>query len=245
MYGIFFKKKISSVTACFFLFALLSIGCGLETLYYLNPPKSGHDIFYTNDDRQQDYFYFITGDNSEASAGEFNFEGTEIYYKIFNNDSTMKTFISDLDSLQSSSDISAAANSIINSKKYVPLISSTQRETPLVKSDNAVVEIRLNKYNDSNPNCIKINGVTSFNPRRNGNFGSRIYGFEFSKDDTNNPIPKQGDEDVEWSSSTTEPGVWYVDLWAFSSGRDVSFTPSYSKALHLGCIKIRESEYNK
>lgn len=245
MYGSFFKKKISSVTVCFFLLALLFLSCGLETLYYLNPPKSGHDIYYTNEDRQQDYFYFITGDNSEASEGEFNFEGTEIYYKIFNNDSTLKSAISGLDALQSSSDISATANSIINSKKYRPLISDSQRTTPLVSGNNVTVEIRLNKYNDSNPNCIKENGITRHFPRRNIGSGNRAYGFEFSKDDTNNPLPKQGDEDVEWSSSATEVGVWYVDLWAFSYGRDVSFTPSYSKALHLGCIKIKESEYNK
>ena len=51
--------------------------CGLDTFYYLEPPKTdGHTTKYTSDDRAQLYFSFLTneeGDNSDYGSSDFFF----------------------------------------------------------------------------------------------------------------------------------------------------------------------------
>ncbi|MBQ2481529.1 MAG: hypothetical protein II516_09795, partial [Treponema sp.] len=69
------------------------------------------------------------------------------------------------------------------------------------------------------------------------------YGFNFGQDD-NNPLPKNGDADVNYSSSSSDSGTWYVDMYAVSVGRDTSYSTSYSKVLFLGSVKIQESDYS-
>ena len=58
---------------CLFLFA----SCGLESFYYLDPPKEDRLVLYTNSDRTLDYFSFRTNEGSEPniSLGEFEFLG--------------------------------------------------------------------------------------------------------------------------------------------------------------------------
>lgn len=248
MCGVFFKRKFSSVTACFFLFLVYFISCGLETLYYLKYPTRSHDVSYTNEDRLYDYFEVVSGDNSDLDGSDFKFSGTEIYYKIFNNTSTLTSSVSTITSAVNSSDISAAASTIINTKKYKPLTISSSNDTPFIKGHNKKVYIRLNKIASdalNHPNEVQIDGKLFAYPKRFKTSGSKKIGFEFNKDDDDNPVPEEGDDDVEWSSSFTEDKVWYVDMWAFSSGKDTSYTWSYSEAVHLGNITIREDEYNK
>ena len=63
-------------------------------------------------------------------------------------------------------------------------------------------------------------------------------GFSFGLDD-NNPVPLQTDEDVTWSDSTTETGVWYVDMYAVSLARDVNYALQYSRPYLMGSVSIR------
>ena len=166
---------------------------------------------------------------------------------------------SSIDSLNSSSDVSAAATNIINSRNYKTLLFSSYSQTPLIpeKNDDRYVYIRLNSIKGSSEYsavaCYGTSAMESYvagssgitligKPLRNVSSGSR-YGFDFKKTDNGNPLPVSSDEDVNWSSSS-EDGVWYVDMWAVSVGRDSSYSPSYSKLLHLGSISIREEWYD-
>ena len=69
MGGVCFAKKLKTA---FFLFAMLFVSCGLDTFYYLEPPKTdGHTTKYTSTDRPQLYFSFLTneeGDNSDYGS---------------------------------------------------------------------------------------------------------------------------------------------------------------------------------
>lgn len=260
MGGVCFAKKLKTA---FFLFAMLFVSCGLDTFYYLEPPKTdGHTTKYTSTDRPQLYFSFLTneeGDNSDYGSSDFSFIGTEVYYKIYNNYSTMVSAQSSIDSLNSSSDVSAAATNIINSRNYKTLLFSSYNQTPLIpeKNDDRYVYIRLNSIKGSSEYsavvCYGTSAMESYvagssgitligKPLRNVSSGSG-YGFDFKKTDNGNPLPVSSDEDVNWSSSS-EDGVWYVDMWAVSVGRDSSYSPSYSKLLHLGSISIREEWYD-
>ncbi|MGN0728594.1 hypothetical protein [Treponema sp.] len=264
MSGFFFKHKLS---AAFFLCSFVFFSCGLDTFYYLEPPKTdGHTVKYTSDDRTQHFFSFLTnekGDNADYDSSDFSFLGTEVYYKIYNNFSTMVSVQNAVDSLNSSSDVSAAAINLINSRGYKTLSFSSYSKTPLIPQTgtNRYVYIRLNSYNEGNENslftriaCYGSSAMNSYEPEtpglvvigiplRSTSSGSS-YGFNFNKKSNSNPLPVSGDEDVNFSTSGSESGVWYVDMWAVSVGRDSNYSPSYSKVLHLGSIKIDESWYD-
>lgn len=268
---VFFRRKmdgscfVKKIEAVFFLFSLIFLSCGLDTFYYLEPPKTdGHTTKYTSDDRPQLYFSFLTneeGDNSNYGSSDFSFLGTEVYYKIYNNYSAMVSAQNAVDSLNSSSDVSAAAVNLINSRNYKTLSFSSYSKTPLIPADNddRYVYIRLNSISGqdefSAAVCYGASAMEKYDsasgaatligkPLRNVSSGSG-YGFDFNRNDRqNNPLPVSSDEDVSWSSSSSGDGTWYVDMWAVSVGRDSSYSPSYSKLLHLGSISIKEEWYD-
>lgn len=255
---------VSTVFAGIVLFTT----CGLDAYYYLDEPlNDGHTAFYTSTDFVQNYFSFITneqsGENAQYfnSAAEFIFLGTEVYYKIYNNYSTMVSVESAIATLSESSNSSSAAENLIDSRGYKALKLSYGSRTPLVPSgtspQNRYVYIRLNANKDEGPEyreaiCIGEKKMTSFTeeaaltlegtvvvPRRS--LGAN-YGFTFKTGDAQNPPPQSGDEDVTYSSTASESGVWYVDMYAISVGRDNTYTTSYSRPFFLGSVAITESD---
>ncbi|MBR6144064.1 MAG: hypothetical protein IKQ23_07260, partial [Treponema sp.] len=158
MNSIVFAKRLKYLVA--FVFLLLLEACGLDTFYYLDPPiTDGHTSYYTTEDGIYRYFSFVTneesslGDNDQyfSSSSELVFLGTEVYYKIYNNYSTMVSAENAIDSLNSSSsNYAAAAESLIESRGYKPLKFSSGSFIPLVEAgsspNNRHVYIRLNDY---------------------------------------------------------------------------------------------------
>ena len=247
------------------LVVILSVfyfACGLDTFYYLEAPKTdGHTTKYSTDgsgDRTNYYFSLLTneeGDNGTLADTDFNFTGTQVYYKIYNNYSTMTTAQSAIDTLNSSSDISAAATNIINTRKYQTLLLTPTTPNPLIKysGSDRYVYIRLNSIDDEDAYqavvCTGSRTMSQYDesyctilgyPRRSFNSD---YGFNFNDDDDDNPVPTSDDEDASVGTAS-EDGVWYIDMWACSIGRDSSYSASYSKLLHLGSITIREDWYD-
>ena len=269
MNRLFSLRKLKYLAA--FAFLLLLEACGLDTFYYLDPPiTDGHTSYYTTEDGIYRYFSFVTneesslGDNDQyfSSSSELVFLGTEVYYKIYNNSSTMVSVENAIDSLNSSSsNYAAAAESLIESRGYKPLKFSSGSFIPLVEAgsspNNRHVYIRLNDYGTevdySKGICISSQPMDRYSPAdalmHNGQpvmprrYINSNYGFNFGQDD-NNPLPKNGDADVNYSSSSSDSGTWYVDMYAVSVGRDTSYSTSYSKVLFLGSVKIQESDYS-
>lgn len=256
----FFCRKRCAFLSAFFACALFVLGCGLDTFYYLEPPKNdGHSTRYDSVDETILYFSFLTNEeeNSSFSGSDFDFRGTEVYYKIYSSSSAMESAQNAIDSLNSSSDVSAAATNLINTRYYKTLSFSETHSSPLVPSrnDDRYVYIRLNDMQGGDETqkaavCIGNKKMTSYSPSEPGvqslgaprrSFNS-AYGFNFNKNDSSNPPPKEGDEDVFWSGSSS-PGVWYIDMWAVSAGRDGSYSSSYSKLLHLGSVRIEQKWY--
>lgn len=259
-------KALSVLQIC--LFSFLNFGCGLDSFYYLDPPLQINEPYYSGSDPLTRYFSFQTNEStatSEVNSGYLNasssfiFSGTEVYYKIYNNYSTMLSVESRVDSYNSdSTNVSGSAEYLINTKGYVTLNTSSGNISPLIPAtgENRYCYIRLMDYGNNvayqNIICIGSqqfsyydpNNVISntYYPRRSIN---SEYGFNFNSDDENNPLPVQGDDDFEYSSTASESGVWYVDMYAISVGRDDTFSRSYSKAERLGSITIYESDYDK
>lgn len=246
--------------ACFFLF--LMTGCGLDTYPVLFAPYSdGHTAYYDSDDFTQRYFSLRTND-SENSSSSVKFKGTEIYYKIFNNYSTMVSYQSAVSTLNTDSNYTAAAEKMIDTQGYKTLKLSTGSITPLVKAtgDNRYVYIRLTDYGTSEAysqgiclagevlktfslaDALTYNGTAVY-PRRSIN---QKYTFNFGGNNTDTDlVPIKTDEDVCWTDTTTKEKTWYVDLYAVSVGIDTStWTTYYSPVLHLGSTSIVEGEDN-
>ena len=272
---IFFKRLL--FCSLFILLAISYSSCGLDTYYYLDAPLSdGHTAYASEDDSLYFYFSCITNETSSTGnnylffdpASDFVYLGTDIYYKIYNNYTTMVGVESAISSLiSSSSSYSVAAENLIDTRGYKPLKISEGSLSPLIKvgpsAKNRYVYIRLASIpSDSSGDynsCICVgndvqnvsmskrtpSSVLTYNgvpvvPRR---YINSSYGFNFSKSDAANPVPTSSDADVTYSSTSTQSGVWYVDMYAISVGRDVSYTISYSKPLLLGSVKINQADF--
>jgi hypothetical protein len=198
------------------------------------------------------YFDFYTYDTGQLASSDFDYLGTAVYYKIYNNYSTMATAVSAITSLNSSTTYSAAADKMIETYGYKELSTSTGTPSPLLPNSNADtrVYIRLMNYQSGNftAKILKgydgtdFSGTGSYIPRRNI---SGKYTFDFgrtSTDPDNSKIPEEGDSDVNYSSfSDDNNSVWYVDMFAVAVGRDTTYTKYYSKVLHLGSVPIDSS----
>lgn len=250
------KKGFLKVLS-FLLTAVFICACGLDTFYYVDSPVSdSHIASYLSDDPVSNYFSCRTTEESPSEnqymfgSSECTFLGTEIYYKIYNNASTMISTESTIGNMASDSGTSSSSASyLIDTKGYKPLKLSSGAVSPLIKAgsspQNRFVYIKLT---DSEPICVSSSpmqiyvagnellvGGNPVYPRRYIDSGK---GFSFGLND-DNPVPLQTDEDVTWSDSTTETGVWYVDMYAVSLARDVNYALQYSRPYLMGSVSIR------
>lgn len=247
---------------CFFL--LLIAGCGLEEFPVLEQPSSvSGETSYLSSDYTKRYFSFRTSEANNSASSTLNFRGTEVYYKIYNNLSTMASAQNAINTLNTSTNSTAAATAIKETYAYKTLKLSEGSITPLIRSKGHTqyVYIRLTDYNDEmfrSAICVNSENESiemykdeyslqyegkKVYPRRS--FDSK-YTFNFGGENTEtDKVPKEGDEDVNWSSTPTEQGKWYIDVYAVSVAMNTTtWTEYYSTVLHLGSITIVEGENN-
>jgi hypothetical protein len=241
---------------CLFTFS----GCGLDEYYVVEAPVTAYNIPAVTSSTSQGYdvkyFDFLTRDsaNSDLSSSGFDYLGTAVYYKIYNNYSTMNTAVSAITSLNSSTTYSAAADKMIDTYGYRELSTTSGTLSPLISagSNDRRVYIRLMNYQDGDYTAKIIIGYDGSDFTGSGNYVplrniSGTHSFDFgrtSEDSDLNKVPVNGDSDVNYSSSFSDDDktVWYVDMFAVAVGRDTTYTKYYSKVLHLGSISIDTSE---
>jgi hypothetical protein len=246
----------------YYIYILLSLclccllffsGCGLDEYYvveapYLNENNPTKDSLF--DSR---YFDFYTNDANNSSASSFKYLGTAVYYKIYNNYTTLVTAESAIIALNSSTTYSAAADKMIDSYGYKELSTTSGTPSPLLPDTGADtrVYIRLMNYQSGSYTAKIIigydgsdhTGTGNYIPRRNV---SGKYTFDFGRTSTDSDyskVPESSDVDVNYSSSFSDDNkcVWYVDMFAVAVGRDSTYTKYYSKVLHLGYVPIDTS----
>ncbi len=133
------------------------MACGLDEYYVLEEPTGpNHLSYYLTDDYAQWYCDFKTNDtgNSDylSSSSSFRFLGTAIYYKIYNNTSTLTTHRSAISNVNTSSNYGTAATKMIETYGYQPLSTSPNFNWyPFVEaaSSNRRVVLRLKSYASS------------------------------------------------------------------------------------------------
>ncbi|HAH61803.1 MAG TPA: hypothetical protein DCL73_06870 [Treponema sp.] len=249
-----------SLSVCCLLFFS---GCGLDEYYVVAAPYLIYNQpTYSTTDFSQKYFDFYTNDTGQTTSSDFDYLGTAVYYKIFNNYSTMATEYTAIIALNSSTTYSAAADKMIDTYGYKELSTSSGTPSPLLPDIDADtrVYIRLMNYQDNADYAAKIiigydpdddahdtSVDGDYVPRRNL---SKKYTFDFGREDSDDTgfsvVPDADDDDVTYSSSFSDDddAVWYVDVFAVAVGRDTTYTKYYSTVLHLGSIAIDSSDEN-
>lgn len=233
---------IVNIVFVFFFCTSLCV-CGLDEYYVLDEPAI-RNTFPTVDttDELLKNFSFKTSKNSDSGA--FNYVGTAIYYRIYNNKSTLSSHISNIDNLNKADNMDAAAKAIINTYKYQPLgTSGGKTEAVLLGAeyDGTLVDIRLHNYHEYKRHISTDGAEWSVYPMRNGDLKS--FHFNPNSKDRIDVLPEEGDEDLEYGSAT-KSGRWYVNAYAFAKGRDANFNDVCSLVLHLGTIVIDESDFD-
>ncbi|NLC93974.1 MAG: hypothetical protein GX677_11110 [Treponema sp.] len=247
------KKTFLLCISLICLFVLSS--CGLDTLLVLYVPTSKQNDPNVESLWDKKYFDFWTSDttNQNTISSEYTFLGTNIFYKIYNNTTTMNSEISTISTISNSTNYQNAIEKLTNVKSsggygYKQLKASGSSATPIVPASllkiNQRVYIRLTDYNSSSEYSSRftIDDSSIGQPRRDN---GKNFNFGRSVSDSNAQIPSSSDSDVEYSSTFTAANKWYVVLYAVSVARDSTYTNQYSNVINLGAVMIDSSEiYN-
>ncbi len=231
------------VFTCVFLFS----ACGLENYITIEEPGTVTNMPSVESGFDSMHFEFFTNERNDPS-----FKGTDVYYKIFNNLSTMESQAATLDNLANNDETKInSASTMIQNNKYQRLKCDGIGNDPLIPSKSSVpyqrVRIRLTDYlTEEYKACVTIDDALLGKPVRND--GSFTFNFGRTSEGVNNIVPGTDEaseiQDYYKASSATKEGVWYVDLFAVSVGMDTSFSKFYSNIKHLGSVKIVEGEPN-
>lgn len=242
------KKCCVQAAVIFFALCLVFLsGCGITSYFSLNAASAYHVPEYSTTDYTSKYFEFRTASNSDS--GDYTVLGTAVYYKIYSSSSTLLSHNSAISAVNTTSNGSSAATKVIETYAYQQLGTTAGSQTPLIRGSSAqTVYIRLMNYGTSSDYSAKVTiaGVEQlWDPLRYDS----AYTFDFGRSDNTyanykyNVAPKSGDDDV-YGTSTPSDGVWYVNMYAISVGRDASYTNYYSLVTWLGTVAIDADEKN-
>lgn len=130
----------------FFIAFLLLFSCGLDVYYFVEPPFNSSVIVNPSDPSEQ-YFSFTAADASnsemeELAGGNFKFLGTDVYYKIYSDLSTLQSQRNSINS--SNTEYTENGINRLNNLGFQK-ISSSNYSDPLIKkaTSNQSVSIRL------------------------------------------------------------------------------------------------------
>jgi len=217
------------------LLIALAFSCGIELIIYLERPRRTYETSYL-DDLSKRYCQFNTADEQNtANAGAY-FQGTEIYYRIYEQESDCTSDTAQINRYNENTP-STAAQYLKETKKYYRLTTTDVSKQPLIGrySSNANVRFRLQSYGGTtDPAVLAVNGISLGTPLRDIRILAAKRGFDRENISAD-------DEDVQKGSSSS--GVhefWCVNFYAVSYGNDASLKSLYSELEPLGFIKIEK-----
>lgn len=230
------KKRIFvsvfAVAACLFFFA-----CGIPVYYVIEPPQTEHIPTADTEDASQKYFSFTCPYSSSTDNSEFLLLGTAIYYKIYDTRSDMESDITNISGRNT--EYSEDGYRRMTELGYKEMKSSTG-DTPIIRkiTSSRTIQVRLCSegdysaaiYDETNAQQLsvplRIDTISTASGDKSFNF-------------TTNYKPSSDDSDAKIRSEEPDyNGPWYINLYAVSVGRDLSFAQHYSSVLHLGSLEI-------
>lgn len=239
------KSFLFVLVMCLVLFNVVFglCGCGLDTFYYIEAPVAvtRPEI---NTETAIDKQTFIFNTIEQTTNPSFSFVGTEVYYKIYDDENQFKSERDYLDSLSKDDKITYAADKLIypvGSGGYgyqqLKLKDSTDNVLIPYTGFNKQIKIRLSTDSESDVNfsaSIFKNDIFVGIPLRY-NFKN----FDFIKGTDNVPDPlDQSQLDVKYIEKPNNDHKWYICLFAVAKGHDAAYTNYYSNITYLGAVTI-------
>ena len=215
------------------LLALITVSCGIESIIYLTPPTNIHDTSYL-DDLSKRYCQFKTADTHNTAKAAGYFQGTEIYYRIYERELDCTGDRAQITRYNTDNPLNAAQY-LQDTKRYYRLATTHIQDSkrPLIdsQSSDSDIRFRLQDYGTTDPAILTVNGSSRGTPiRHSGIFNAKRY---FVQENISAEDP-----DVRKASSSGTNTFWYINFYAVSYGYDKSFKPIYSELTALGYIKI-------
>lgn len=225
---------------CLFLF---NSSCGLDVFTMISPPYTvTNKPAYYDVEVSSKYFEFYTNETEDNE-----FDGTAVYYKIYNNVEKLQSDVASLVSLANDSQNNYNAPYRLIEKGYFyyqPLRKEGNSSQILVEYTGypKKVHIRLSDYENFSDfsACIKISENNIGKPLRNLSNKST---FNFFAKTSYDRIPEKNDDDVRFSGNATDDGL-YVSMFAVAIGHNLDYTPIYSNILYLGSVKINPDDFS-
>lgn len=222
----------------FFVFtvclSVFSLSCGIERLIYFEKPRRTYDTSDLEDISRR-YCAFTTADSVNTVNAAGYFQGTEIYYRIYEHGRDCTSDQSTINRYNEDNPANAA-HYLQDSKKYYRLSTSKTNRRPLIRAAAAdmSVRFRLQDYGDStDPAQLTIAGALLGIPYRNAGLLSTKRRFDHMSISTD-------DDDVQKTSWTDSDAFWWVNFYAVSYGYDAAFRSIYSSLEPLGAIKLEK-----
>lgn len=255
MNKVFCKKRLFFSLIFTGYLILFNTSCGLDTFYELNSPSAiYHQPSWEIETEAENYFSFETPSNNNTNI---KYLGTEVYYKIYKNSSTMISHVSELVTLSNKADsASSAASRLIESYKYQPLrglgydnkavlipTSATRyddNDQDIYYDKNVKVEIRLSDYQGIYFAKIMADDNNIYSSNKDNSsvvVPTRYLPTKPTFTITNTNLPQNDDVDVSGSTSSSDTSL-YVSMFAIAVGQDITYTRVYSNILYLGSVRL-------
>lgn len=216
------------------------MSCGLDVFTMINAPYSVvHQPAYYDAEVSSRYFEFYTNEREDNE-----FDGTAVYYKIYNSSEKLQSDVSSLVTLANDSQNNYNAPYRLMEKgsfNYQPLLKEGNSSQILVDytGNSKKVHIRLSDYKEIYSSGIKVSDGSVGKPVRNTSYKST---FNFGGSSSYDRIPERNDEDVKFSDNSSND-IWYVAMFAVAIGHDIDYTPVYSNILYLGSVGIDSGDF--
>ena len=228
-------KKLRIIFSWLFLLLFFS-ACGLDTFYYLDPPISitfiDEAASVSNDSLNQ-FVSFVTA-SSNADTTDI-FQGTSVYYKIYNNPEQLLSNKKSIESINT--EYTNQGIELLISWGYQLLTTDQVTTANLVAAGGPkLVSIRLCNQISEFPAVIEVDRQSIGVPVRS--VDHKFFSFN-STVEASSPysVPVEGQEDVVFDTDFGT-STWYVALYAVSTGMSPSLTPVYSQVVYLGSLAI-------
>ncbi|MCR5725074.1 MAG: hypothetical protein K6G80_08320 [Treponema sp.] len=178
------------------------VSCGLDVVYALDEPTQTYNLPTYQTENESDCFVDFRTVESSNGSDSFIFLGTAIYYKIYNNYTTLQSQVSAITSADTSSN-AGAASKMITTYTYQPLGTNyavTGDVFVASASSDRRIRLRLKNINDTTASSYSSGTVALISH----NYDSKLYiGYKSGSQVTYTCTTSSTDEEV-WTYGGTE-----------------------------------------
>ena len=214
---------ILCVFGCFFCTT-----CGLETIVIVAPPVTSYGTsLYSTVEPNKWYCDFVSSERNNGSLVGASFIGTEVYYKIYNNYSTLESHRNAISSVNTETNNTAAATKVTETYGYQKLDLNPDQNTAVFLPEagmNRRVYFRLKSYVTEKGKVpgIQYRAAVACPYAENE---SLYYGYDSKR---NKILYKYTSETDKWTDESSGAEVKYEDIqfvvpYRTVSGSDRSF----------------------